>query len=544
MCGIASFFYNAPAHQERAQQTVDSMLDRISHRGFRSLKASTTVGRSAMGCVRLPVRDPIGGQQPAFNEDHSVAALLNGEIYNCKALFNFRRLGGNSDTAMLPYLYRSSAKREPDLRRLLSCRGMYAIILHDLAADVPTARILRDHIGIKPLFMARSPEGFLFASEEKAFPRSVSSSVLEVGPGRLLTLVYKDGEWIHLLEEDVRSELQAGPDALPSLAAASLRTIISKAVTAQLPDEKLPLAVLCSGGIDSSIVTYELASQLASHPSAGQTLTAYTAHCSDSLNSNKGDDQAAAQALCKLLRVPLREVQITYDDLFNVLADVIYHVESFEPNLVRNAAIQYHIMRQIAADGFRVAFCGEGADELFWGYADFADAADPSELSARLVADLHRTQLQRVDRIGMAHTVEVRVPLLDESVVSFSQRVPSEAKLLTICGIWLGKKILREAYAETFPDQVVLRRKATLAYGVGFGGVEMNDEPMNSRSKRLLEARGLSTDSVYRRFPSAFPPGVPTAELALYVYLYDKLGFTIPAVYLPPNVAKLERPRQ
>ena len=129
-------------------------------------------------------------------------------------------------------------------------------------------------------------------------------------------------------------------------------------------------------------------------------------------------------------------------------------------------------MRQIAADGFRVAFCGEGADELFWGYADFANAADPEDLSTRLMTDLHRPNFKRVDRIGMAHTVEVRVPLLDESVVSFSQKLSSEAKLLTTCGIWLGKRILREAYAEILPDQVVLRRKATLAYGAGFGGVE------------------------------------------------------------------------
>lgn len=537
MCGIAAIFFHAPEDQEWAQQAVDTMLDHIGYRGFRALTRSGVVGLSVMGCVRLPVRDPIGGDQPSFNSDGSVAALLNGEIYNLERFDGIVDTGMNSDTALLPYLYRESARSAPDEERLLQCRGMYGIILHDTGAKPATAKILRDHVGIKPLFMAKSPKGILFASEPKAFSGQSCDSIREIKPGELLTLAHENGKWSETETKDVRHKLLASSTAGSDLSAPALRSVISRAVASQWPGEDLPVAVLCSGGIDSSIVTLELAA----HRTERQPLAAYTACCLDSSSASASADLASAQSLCKSLGIPQREVQITYDDLFNVLADVIYHVETFEPNIVRNSAIQYHIMRQIAADGFRVAFCGEGADELFWGYADFAQASNPTELSRHLLTDLHRTQLQRVDRIGMAHTVEVRVPLLDESVVHFSQNLPSQAKLLTTCGIWMGKGILREAYAGRLPDEVVLRRKATLAYGAGFGGVEMNDDPMNSRASQLLSARGVTAASVMRKFPSAFPPGTGNAERALYVQIYDSLGFCMPANYDPPKVAKLER---
>lgn len=541
MCGIAAIFFHTPQQQDWAEDAVDAMLEGIGHRGFPP-KHVRIVGRSAMGCVRLPVRDPIAGNQPSFNSDGSVAVLLNGEIYNLDSFAGIAAGNVNSDTAMLPYIYRESGTTPPDEHRLLQCRGMYAIILHDASANPPMAKILRDHAGIKPLFVAQLAEGILLASEPKAFRAKpfrdqVFESIREINPGELLTLIHKDGKWTQAESKDVRAQLVASSGNFPDLTSSALRKVISGAVASQWPSEDLPVAVLCSGGIDSSIVTFELAARRSDR----QPVVAYTGTCFDSTGTSCSSDLTVAQALCKTLGIPLREVQITYDDLFNVLSDVIYHLESFEPNLVRNSAIQYHIMRQIAADGFRVAFCGEGADELFWGYADFARALDPDDLSKQLLSDLHRTQLQRVDRIGMAHTIEVRVPLLDESVVNFSQNLSAAGKLLTTCSIWLGKAMLREAYAGQLPDDVVLRRKATLAYGAGFGGVEMNDDPMNSRSNQLLSARGTSTADVMRKFPAAFPPGTATAERALYVNIYDSLGFAVPANYDSPKVAKVER---
>lgn len=536
MCGIAAVFFNNSSQSSWAQKTVNLMLAKIEHRGFRALSGSSPFGLSVMGCVRLPIRDPLGGDQPSYNSDYTVAALLNGEIYNIDS-FRTDSLKTESDTAALPQFYRSSKDESPHDERLLQCRGMYAIVLHDTSDPAPVVKLLRDHIGIKPLWMAHSSNGILIASESKAFQEQSLLSVREVKPGELVVLTHTGEEWVEYQSKDARVELLTGSEQPRDRPVSSLRNVISTAVRVQWPTEDLPVAVLCSGGVDSSIVTYELSRC----KTARQPVVAYTGYCADPNHSSANTDLVAARRLCSELGVPLREVQIAYDDLFNVLGDVIYHVETFEPNVVRNAAIQYHVFQKIAADGFRVAFCGEGADELFWGYADFAEAADPERLSSVLLEDLHRTQLLRVDRMGMAHTVEVRVPFLDESVVRFASQLSSTEKLLTTCGIWLGKSALREAYAGDLPDEIVLRRKATMAYGAGFGGVEMDDPIINTRSRNLLSTRQESLASIRGKFPNAFPPDGGNDERALYVQIFASFGFPVPDRYDPPRFAKVER---
>lgn len=537
MCGIATIFFNDKSLRSWAQKTVNQMLARMEHRGYAALSRSSVLGMSVMGCVRLPIRNPIAGDQPSYNTDYSVAALLNGEIYNIDSFRSPAVPNTESDTAALPQLYRSSKGDSAHEDRLLQCRGIYAIILHDTAEVTPTAKLLRDHLGIKPLWMAHSSKGILIASELKAFLGQSVVSQREVMPGELVTLTYTAGGWVEHQSKNVRDSLQAGLDQQPERSAASLREVISSAVQLQWPVEDLPVATLCSGGIDSSIITYELSK----HRTARQRVVAYTGYCKDPVRASANSDIVAARRLCADKGIQLCEVQITYDDLFNVLSDVIYHAETFEPNVIRNSAIQYHVIQKIAADGFRVAYCGEGADELFWGYADFADAADPDTLGRDLLRDLYRTQLLRVDRIGMAHTVEVRVPFLDESVVRFASHLTPSQKSLKSCGIWLGKALLREAYASELPEEIVLRRKATLAYGAGFGGVEMNDPTMNSRSRELLSARGESLEKVKDRFPKAFPFDRATEERALYVQIFASLGFAVPDDYQPPRFAQIER---
>lgn len=537
MCGIAAVFFNDKSLRSWAQKTVDQMLARIEHRGYAALSRSSVVGMSVMGCVRLPIRNPIAGDQPSYNSDYSVAALLNGEVYNIDSFRGTALQNTESDTAALPQLYRSSKDDSPHEDRLLQCRGMYAIVLHDTAELRPVAKLLRDHVGIKPLLIAHSPKGILIASESKAFLGQSVDSQREVKPGELVTLAYTAGGWIEHATMDVRERLQAGPEEQHDRLATSLRRVISSAVQLQWPVEDLPVAALCSGGIDSSIITYELSK----HRTSRQRVVAYTGYCKDPAHSSVASDIVAARRLCADKQIPLCEVQITYDDLFNVLSDVIYHVETFEPNVIRNSAIQYHVIQKIAADGFRVAYCGEGADELFWGYADFAKAAEPDDLGRALLRDLYRTQLLRVDRIGMAHMVEVRVPFLDESVVRFASHLTSSEKSLESCGIWLGKRLLREAYAKELPEEIVLRRKATLAYGAGFGGVEMNDPTMNARSRELLRTRGESLGAIRDRFPRAFPLDGATEERALYLQIFASLGFGVPDDYEPPRFAQIER---
>ena len=116
------------------------------------------------------------------------------------------------------------------------------------------------------------------------------------------------------------------------------------------------------------------------------------------------------------MKIPWLGVQVDFERLTSVCYTVIRHLGTFEPNIVRNSLLAYLAFEAIASQGRRVAMCGEGADELFWGYADFGKLETDiarENLSKDLFKDLFRTQLLRVDRMSMAWGVEARVPFMD-----------------------------------------------------------------------------------------------------------------------------------
>lgn len=186
MCGIAAVLFNEKSLMSWAQKTVDQMLAKIEHRGFSALSTTSVVGMSVMGCVRLPIRSPVAGDQPTYNSDFSVAALLNGEIYNIDTFRSKDVPNTENDTAALSQLYRSFRGDSPHEERLLQCRGMYAMVVHDTAGHAPVVKVLRDHMGIKPLWIGWSVNGVLITSELKAFTQQTLISARELKPGSTL----------------------------------------------------------------------------------------------------------------------------------------------------------------------------------------------------------------------------------------------------------------------------------------------------------------------------------------------------------------------
>src|SRR6266403_4942487 len=166
MCGITGWA-NLEARTptpEGAKELLHSMCERMVHRGPDSegLMVSTGV---ALGMRRLAIIDLISGEQPVFNEDKSVAVVLNGEIYNYRELRE--RLGKKghsflsaSDTEVLPHLYEEYG---PDLVNHLN--GMFAFALWD--AKRRRLFIARDRFGEKPLYWGVFENTLLFASEPK-----------------------------------------------------------------------------------------------------------------------------------------------------------------------------------------------------------------------------------------------------------------------------------------------------------------------------------------------------------------------------------------
>jgi asparagine synthase (glutamine-hydrolysing) len=127
----------------------------------------------------------------------------------------------------------------------------------------------------------------------------------------------------------------------------------------------------------------------------------------------------------------------------------------------------------------KVVLTGEGADELFAGYEYLRGFSDPDRLHAeitRTVEGLHNLNLQRCDRVTMAHGLEARVPLLDREVIALALRLPAASKLAAPGQP--EKRLLREAFAGWLPDDLLWREKSQ--FGDGSGAASVLTEAMEA----------------------------------------------------------------
>jgi asparagine synthase (glutamine-hydrolysing) len=214
------------------------------------------------------------------------------------------------------------------------------------------------------------------------------------------------------------------------------------------------VGVSLSGGLDSSIVTLLAREGVEDLHSFGVGVAG-------------SEDLAAARQVASFLGTHHHEFVYTEHDIEAVLPDVLYYLESFDPALVRSAIPNYFLAR-LAVEHVKVMLTGEGADELYAGYAYLNDFTDPAALQEELVgitAALHNTNLQRTDRMSMAHGLEARVPFLDVQSVALALRMPPTWKVHT--SERPPKALLRQAFAAHLPAEIINRPKQKFSQGAG-----------------------------------------------------------------------------
>jgi len=215
----------------------------------------------------------------------------------------------------------------------------------------------------------------------------------------------------------------------------------------------VPVGVFLSGGLDSSLIS--ALARLHKDP-----LDSF------SVGTEKSPDRMFALHVAHFLGTRHHEYIYTIDEAVTALPEVIYHLESFDCSLVRSAIPNFFLAR-LASDHVKVALSGEGADELFCGY-DYLKTLDRAHLQTELLnitRALHNTNLQRCDRMSMAHSLEVRVPFLDTAMVDFAFRIPVNLKLPLPANT--EKWILRKAGEGLLPKKIVWRKKIKFATGAG-----------------------------------------------------------------------------
>jgi asparagine synthase (glutamine-hydrolysing) len=289
------------------------------------------------------------------------------------------------------------------------------------------------------------------------------------------------------------------------------RDVLVRAVERQLMGD-VAVGVFLSGGLDSSLVAAIAAATLERR---GERLKTFA------VGTPGSADLAAARLVAAHVSSDHHETTYAAEDALESLPEVVRSIESFDPGLVRSAVPNFMLAR-FAARHVKVVLTGEGADELFAGYSYMRELADPESLHAELartVRSLHNLNLQRCDRVTMAHGLEARVPFLDREVIDWAMRLPADAKLAQPGSP--EKRILREAFAGWLPDDLLWRDKAEFGDGSGArdvlsGGLEASIPDADFAAERHAVDPPLRTkeELAYYRIFREHLPGV-RAEVAL-----------------------------
>ncbi len=546
MCGIAGFTHRKrAAHPGRIQEAVGSLI----HRGpnqqgvFESETAS-------LGATRLKIVDLLGGDQPMRDAGSGTVIAFNGEIYNHRELRadlerRGRRFQSQSDTETV-----LQAFLEWDTACFARMRGMFAAALWTESDD--RLVLVRDRLGIKPLYISQRGEDLYFGSELKALfvhpeiGRTLSLNGLDsylslnyvAGPCTLVEGIEKlrPGHWLEWRDGAIRTEsywrlpLKREPSLDARTARQELDRLLRQSVAEHLLSD-VPLGIWLSGGLDSSSILHYAADV---SPSPLQTF-------SISFRGRAFDETPYIREVAHRYGSEHHELDIAdQPDLPAAIEEFAYY--SDEPN-ADAGAVPVWLLSRLTKRHATVALSGEGADELFGGYlthrasllarrvrrlpspalnllqaairrlpvsdekigfeykakrflegcrmpparahvywnGTFSDVEKASLLRAPLPGALDGTLadltdagdslgaylwfdqkyflpddiLTKVDRISMAHAVEVRPPFLDHRIAEFAASLPTH---LRIRGR-RQKVILKDLMRGKLPPTILSRKK-------------------------------------------------------------------------------------
>lgn len=376
MCGICGVAGADPRAVPLQVETLRAMTDVIRHRGPDDEGHHIDLG-VALGARRLSIIDLPGGHQPIANEDESVWAVLNGEIYNFPDLRRelIRRghtLTTRSDTETIVHLYEDHGA---DFVRKL--RGMFAIAVWDTNAR--RLVLARDRMGVKPLYVAEGDFGLAFASEVKALiagglveprldpvgaelflaygyvpgPRTMFAGVRKLDPATLL--VWQDGDVVD--ERRYWTPWNGPAERGGSFQEDSeqLLELLRGAVRARMISD-VPLGVMLSGGLDSSLI----AALMAEH-SSGPVETFSVGFEEDGRANELADAERVATRL-GTVHHPVLTSAVEHPEL---LDRALWHLEDPVADL---SALGFLLLSEVARAHVTVALSGQGADELLGGY--------------------------------------------------------------------------------------------------------------------------------------------------------------------------------
>ena len=347
----------------------------------------------SLGARRLSIIDVEGGHQPVSNEDGTVWAVLNGEVYNHRVLQQTLRERGHRfasdvDTEVLVHLY-----EEYGAAMVHALEGMYAFALWD--GGKQELFLVRDRFGEKPLFYRERSGKLLFASELDALlvgmdeeaeleaaavdaffvfgyvpgPNSIVRGVKQLPPGHLLRWERRSR---HSQVEPYWSPTASAPDSqepFEELVAETGR-LLERSVESRLISD-VPLCVFLSGGLDSTLIA-ALAARASHRPVKTFTVGYDTGTVSET---------AQARRTAQELGTEHHELVLGQEQLLRRIPALL---AGMDQPLADQALVSLHAIAEHARRDVTVAVGGEGADELFGGYPRYRWLSRSEQLARAL----------------------------------------------------------------------------------------------------------------------------------------------------------------
>jgi asparagine synthase (glutamine-hydrolysing) len=479
MCGIAGILSKK---NENVVPMIECMLSSMSSRGpdgagicannhviradlLENLRFDKLSGKSALGHLRLAIVGGTCGQQPFCSCNGRFIVEHNGEIYNYKKIRNklekSHSFATQTDSEVIVHLLEEYSKNNDLLyaiRKTVSrLDGVYAIVIKD--EETGSIALVRDIMGVRQIYYGENDDLIAFASERKALWKvGLKEPTQRVLPGQAV-IILPNGK----IQKFVVATSPIRPTKVAyktiSLAVKKYHQALIASMKKRTQDFSR-VGIIFSGGIDSVIIAW-LAKKMVPE------IICYTGGVSGS------NDIAFARLVAKRLDLKLRVNELTPEEVEQMLPEVIDTIENNNAGQVEVAVPVYAAVKLAQEDGINVMFSGQGADELFGGYAWYAKVVEIEgyqKLRQHMDEDLlllYSETLEREDKITMAHSIEMREPFLDIDLIKLSMQL--DLKLNVKDGSdKFGKHVHRKlAQKLGIPKSIAYRIKEAAQHGSG-----------------------------------------------------------------------------
>jgi len=395
MCGICGWYRRDAAPVERA--VLESQCRAIVHRGPDD-EGVHLDGDAGIGIRRLSIIDLAGGHQPMTSEDGVVSVVCNGEIVNFPALRRQlealgHRFRTSSDVEVILHGFRAWGDEVwPRLE------GMFAVALWD--ARERSLRLVRDPLGIKPLFYASVGKGLAFGSELKALtpvpglsfvprpasidcyfafghvlaPSTIYEDIYKLEPGSLLRL---PATGPFTIQRYWRLSYRTATPASDAAWVERFREELTSTVRRHLLSD-VPLGAFLSGGVDSSAVVAAM-KQVSDEPVRTFTI---------GFDDPRFDESPYARRVAEHLGCIHTELKVQVEDVSRIAPLV---AGAYDEPFADSSAVPTWYLSKLAREHVTVALSGDGGDEIFAGYG--------RHRSERLLATYGRTPLRQLSGV-------------------------------------------------------------------------------------------------------------------------------------------------